>query len=84
MVTGTTGMKKGGRRDSGFKWKGNEAKTGPVKNVSPRDKIPITPVLCTACREPVPHSTSTLLPREPGRARLSKSAYLDRSARQRL
>lgn len=42
MVIGTTGMKRGHRGDSGFKWKGNKASIGPVKNVRPSDKIPIT------------------------------------------
>lgn len=48
MVTSTTGMKKGDRGTPVSSGKETKARTGPVKNVSPKDKIPSTPVPCTA------------------------------------
>lgn len=68
MVTSTTGMKKGDRRDSGFKWKGKEHWDCPRNECQPQGQNPNYPVPCTAHREPVPHSGSIVLPGELGRA----------------
>lgn len=38
MVTNTTGMKKGDRRDSGFRWKGNKHGVSQERMSAPKTK----------------------------------------------